>query len=342
MHNIATVNGVQTFAGERPGWHMLGKDVGHAMTSREAIEAAGLSGWNLQAVPVYVQLEGDDGGSNLLTVPGRRAILRGLDNAILGTVGDRYQILHNEEAFEVTDGLLQDGVMTYSAAGALGIGERVWLLARIGEAFEPREGDRVFPYLLFTSAHDGSGSALAKLTFTRVVCENTLNIALGGIGQVVRVRHTATVKSRLEEGYKLFGLVSKQSKRIAEVFKVMAETKATDEIKEKVVNILAPMPAEASESVEDKIRRERLHLWRLLNGATPAVQLADPETVWGVFNAATEWIDWLEPRKGMDQNSANAPGTDPWYLRRLLYSSEGQGEDRRQAVFKALSPALAI
>jgi phage/plasmid-like protein (TIGR03299 family) len=337
--NIAFINGKYTYAGERPGWHNLGQDVGHAMTAAEAMEAAGLAGWDLEAKDMYVQLP--DG--TYVEAPDRRAIFRNLDNVILGTVGSKYTILPNEEAFEALDGLLADGAMKYATAGALGRGERVWILAKVGEDFEPLTGDVITPYMLFTAAHDGSGAARGKLVNTRVVCQNTLAVALGEGGNEFRIRHTATIKERLGQASQLLGIISKQQKRINEVFRQFAETKAEKEVQERVLNMLTPAPSgDESDTVRDRLQQERFQLWRIIEGATPAVKIANPETLWGTFNACTEWIDWLEPRKGMDADSANKPDSDPWYVRRLVYSFDGIGADRRQKVFNTLRAALPV
>ena len=109
-------------------------------------------------------------------IQGYKANVRDSDRKILGVVTDRYKVIQNQEAFAFTDALLGEGVR-YETAGSLQEGRRVWLLARL-----PREyiiaGERISPYMVFSNTHDGSGAVKTALTPIRVVCNNTLNLAL--------------------------------------------------------------------------------------------------------------------------------------------------------------------
>jgi phage/plasmid-like protein (TIGR03299 family) len=315
----------------------MGQVVGHTMTNAEAAREAGLADWDLQALPCYAQTED---GENLLI--DRRAIYRKLDGQILGNVGSKYVIVPNEQAFEAMDGMLEDGSMQYVTAGALGKGERVWILGKIDEDFEVISGDVIAPYALFTTSHDGSGAVMGKLVHTRVVCQNTLASALGEHGISFSLRHTTTVSARLEEARERLGIVSKASKRLAAIFQKMAVSGVTTKQQERVINILAPeAKQDASDLVRERAQNDRLAIWKLLNGGSETVKLAGPDTLWGAYNAATEWIDWLEPRKGMDSGSTNKAG-EPWQTRRLVYSTDGLGAARRQEVFNFLRQEVTV
>ena len=95
----------------------------------------------------------------------------------MGVVSDRYRIVQNEEAFQFTDDLLGEGV-TYETAGSLQGGKKVWMLAKLPEKYIIA-GDEVTPYLVFFHSHDGSSGVKVAMTPVRVVCQNTLNLALG-------------------------------------------------------------------------------------------------------------------------------------------------------------------
>ena len=148
-------------------WHGLGRIIMDAPASREALELAGLD-WQVESRNIY-------SGTGAM-IPGHRANVRSTDDAVLGVVSDRYRIVQNEEAFQFTDDLLGEGV-TYETAGSLQGGKKVWMLARL-----PRKyliaGDQVVPYLVIFNSHDGSSGVKVAMTPIRVVCQNTLNLAL--------------------------------------------------------------------------------------------------------------------------------------------------------------------
>ena len=130
-------------------------------------------------------------------IPGYRANVRSTDDAVLGVVSDRYRIVQNEEAFQFTDDLLGEGV-TYETAGSLQGGKKVWMLARL-----PRKyliaGDQVEPYLVIFNSHDGSSGVKVAMTPIRVVCQNTLNLALNTAKRSWTARHTENVLLRVQD-----------------------------------------------------------------------------------------------------------------------------------------------
>ena len=169
-------------------WHGLGRIIMDAPASREALELAGLD-WQVESRNIY-------SGTGAM-IPGYRANVRSTDDAVLGVVSDRYRIVQNEEAFQFTDDLLGEGV-TYETAGSLQGGKKVWMLARL-----PRKyliaGDQVEPYLVIFNSHDGSSGVKVAMTPTRVVCQNTLNLALNTAKRSWTARHTENVLLRVQD-----------------------------------------------------------------------------------------------------------------------------------------------
>lgn len=169
-------------------WHGLGRIIMDAPASREALELAGLD-WQVESRNIY-----SDTGA---MIPGYRANVRSTDDAVLGVVSDRYRIVQNEEAFQFTDDLLGEGV-TYETAGSLQGGKKVWMLARL-----PRKyliaGDQVEPYLVIFNSHDGSSGVKVAMTPIRVVCQNTLNLALNTAKRSWTARHTENVLLRVQD-----------------------------------------------------------------------------------------------------------------------------------------------
>ena len=172
---------------EKP-WHGLGTEVKEAPTSADALVYAGLD-WTVDQKNVYAE----DG----TLISGYKVNVRSTDNAVLGIVSDRYRVVQNEDAFKFTDDLLGAGV-TYETAGALQGGKKVWMLARMPQRYIIA-GDEIAPYLVVMSSHDGSSGVKVAMTPIRVVCQNTLNLALGSAKRVWTTKHTENVMSRVHE-----------------------------------------------------------------------------------------------------------------------------------------------
>lgn len=183
-------------------WHGLGRIIMDAPASREALELAGLD-WQVESRNIY-------SGTGAM-IPGYRANVRSTDDAVLGVVSDRYRIVQNEEAFQFTDDLLGEGV-TYETAGSLQGGKKVWMLARL-----PRKyliaGDQVVPYLVIFNSHDGSSGVKVAMTPIRVVCQNTLNLALNTAKRSWTARHTENVLLRVQDARETLQLASNYIKR---------------------------------------------------------------------------------------------------------------------------------
>lgn len=151
--NVETMFSVR----EKP-WHGLGTVVAEALSSKEALLAAGLN-WNVEQEPIYTEAKEP--------IEGYRVNIRDTDRKVLGVVSDRYKVIQNSEAFAFTDELLGEGV-GYETAGALQEGRKVWLLARMPHEYIIT-GERITPYLLFSNTHDGTGAVKVALTPIRVV-----------------------------------------------------------------------------------------------------------------------------------------------------------------------------
>ena len=168
---------------EKP-WHGLGTRVEDAPGSREALELAGLD-WQV--------IQTTDGQA----ISGFMANIRNTDSRVLGVVTDRYKVVQNEDAFAFTDQLLGEGV-TYETAGSLQNGRRTWLLAKLPQRYII-SGDEITPYMVFMNTHDGTGAIRVAMTPVRVVCMNTLNLALSTAKRSWSTNHTGDIAGKMED-----------------------------------------------------------------------------------------------------------------------------------------------
>lgn len=230
---------------EKP-WHGLGVRVAEALSSREALAAAGLD-WKV----VQQGIRTEDG----LDIPGFQANVRDLDGKVLGIVSDRYKVVQNEEAFAFTDRLLGEGVR-YETAGSLNGGRKVWVLARM-----PREyimlGDRVSPYLVFSNTHDGGGAIRVAMTPVRVVCSNTLNLALSTAARSWSTMHTARVQDRIGEAENTLFLAEHYMDMLGKEFEKLSRVKLTDTKAREAIHALLPLDESMSRMQKKNISRQR-------------------------------------------------------------------------------------
>lgn len=211
-------------------WHGLGTRVEEALDSAEALEKSGLD-WNVIQKPIMTDA--------LEPIPGFKANIRDKDNRVLGVVSDRYKVVQNSEAFDFTDALLNEGVR-YETAGSLQDGKKIWLLARLPEKYII-EGDNIEPYLVFSNSHDGSGSIKVAMTPVRVVCQNTLNIALSNAKRVWSTVHVGDLANRMDEAHNTLFLAQKYMSSLGEEVHRLNKIMLSDAKVIEFINMLLPM-----------------------------------------------------------------------------------------------------
>lgn len=214
---------------EKP-WHGLGTMVMEAPTSADALALAGLD-WNVIQKPVVTE----DG----IPIPGFKANLRDTDEKVLGIVTDRYKVIQNTDAFSFTDELLGEGV-TYETAGSLQEGRRTWLLAKLPQRYII-SGDEITPYLVFMNSHDGTGSIKAAMTPIRVVCQNTLNLALSTAKRYWSTNHTGDIRGKMEEARYTLLYADQYMAELGKAIDSLTHMKLTDRQVYEYIDALFPL-----------------------------------------------------------------------------------------------------
>ena len=211
-------------------WHGLGTKVLEAPDSEGALIAAGLN-WNVVQEPIFT------GGNE--PIRGYKANIRDSDRRVLGVVTDRYKVIQNHEAFAFTDELLGQGVR-YETAGSLQDGKKVWLLAHMPHEYII-SGERISPYLLFSNTHDGSGAIKVALTPIRVVCNNTLNLALSTAKRSWSMVHTGDIRSKMQEARDTLFMAERYMDELGKEFEALRLKKLSDQKVMEYIEILLPV-----------------------------------------------------------------------------------------------------
>lgn len=263
-------------------WHGLGRVIESAPTSEDAIRLAGLD-WNVVQEPVYT--------SDGILIPNYKANIRDTDRKVLGMVTDKYKIVQNADAFAFTDALLGEGVK-YETAGSLASGKRVWMLASLED--RKLADELVSPYLVFTNSHDGTGAVKVAMVNVRVVCQNTLNLALKQAERHWSCSHMGDINGKMEDARNTLLNANAYMESLEEEFGELKLQKLTiDKVKE-YVDMLIPVDEINDSNI--KIVRLKEKREELMDRYLYAPDLRDVEhSAFRFVNAVSDFATHSEP-----------------------------------------------
>lgn len=295
------------FSVQKKAWHGLGQVVQEYPTSAEAIRHAGLD-YQVVKRPLYtrpgeetsVNECGEISVNEEIEVSGYFSTVRTDTKQVLGVVGKDYHIVQNAEAFAFFDAIVGggDGIL-YETAGALGNGERIFITAKLPDYIRVGNGDDVTEkYIFLTTSHDGTGSITAAFTPVRIVCQNTLNAAFRSMSNVVRIKHTAGAKQRLEDAHRVMGLANMMSSQLEEVFNRWAKIRITDAEVKKLISIALSPNKETLAAIQKGEEDELSTLFKnSVDSAFTYAMMNDTQqmdttkgTVFGAYNAVTGYF----------------------------------------------------
>ena len=279
----------QMFSVREKPWHYeLTKDhvklIQEAPTSKEALIAAGLD-WSVISTPVYQE--------NGLLIPGYKANVRDKDNMVLGIVSNRYKVVQNTEAFEFTDSLIGEtefGEVRYETAGSLCDGKKVWLLAKMPA--RKILDDDVEPYICFANSFDGSGAVQVCATPVRIVCMNTMNLALNTAKRKWSTKHVGDMQSKLEEARMCLQLTDKYMNALDIEADRLANKKLYEEQIEEILNEMFVVDDNASDRKKNNILQFKNHFWTAYN--MPDIEKFE-DTAWKAVNAMSDVVTHSAP-----------------------------------------------
>jgi len=270
------------YVGRNVPWHGLGASVIEAPDSQEALEVAGLN-WTVIQQPIYT--------AGRQVIPNYKANVRDTDNSVLGVVTDRYQIVQNDEAFAFTDELLGQGVR-YETAGSLQSGKRVWMLAKLPEKYIIA-GEKIEPFLVFSNSHDGTAGIKVAVTPVRVVCQNTLNLALNTARRSWSAKHTGNVQERMHEARETLGLAHMYMEKLGAEFNKLSQIKLSDTSIFGFINDLLPYPADATQVQRKNVDQLRGDIQTRYFDAPDLKPL--PKTGYRLINAVSDFATHAKP-----------------------------------------------
>lgn len=316
------------YVGETP-WHGLGKKVPRQTSAEDMIRAANLD-WVMFTQPASGAVQDAKG------LWSRRRLMREpvgpeREPVEFGLVGKRYVVVQNRDAFQFFDPLLDTGVATLESAGALHHGEVVWIQARVTKAYEIEVGDEVRPFVLLSTRHDGEGAVNVRFSLTRVVCQNTLNVATKAAKAAYSIPHTGRPAERLRDaGVKvLTKLIDETMDRATRIFDSMRQHDMDNEaIREFMGSIYEP--PKPRDGAATTVRR--VSMWdrieERLKAQAAGADSAGGETLWGLYNAITFVEDDMAREAGRDGGDMSIALDRIWF---------GTAAERKLKAFNAAS-----
>lgn len=293
-HEIDTTTGLPAIAyvGDEP-WHSLGQKLLPGATIEEWTAAAGLN-WDVARAPVEFKI-----GDAQASMPSRNVLYRTDTQAPLSVVSDTYRVVQPAQIMDFFREVTSKTDAQLETAGSLFSGRVIWALARMGDDLLIKD-DTIAPFLMLSTSYDMSTPTIAKLVATRVVCNNTIQLALNEAGKrQIRIPHSTEfraeeVRAGLEISLDAFDLFKQQALKISGI------PFAQSDMDRFLLNLLQPEKGEVDGEV---IRKSKGYssIMNLFTGAQlGAEQDASKNTAWGALNAVTQFIDHV---KGRNQSS---------------------------------------
>jgi phage/plasmid-like protein (TIGR03299 family) len=310
-HQVETM----AYAGEVP-WHGLGTNVPADLGPIQMMQKAGCD-WTVSKQQMYV-LDG-------IPVTGKKALIRDSDNSVLDIVGDDWNPVQNDEAFEFFHEYCMAGDMEMHTAGSLDNGRNVWVLAKVKESFSILGDDQVDSYLLFSNPHKYGKAIDVRFTPIRVVCNNTLTMSLNADSKnQVKLNHRTAFDADMVK--QTLGIAHDKFEKYKEVAEFLSSKRYTKESLVNYYNEVFPHTYAGSkgktvESFDDltKNAKAAFDVLHTQPGATKG-----EGSFWQAFNSVTFMTDHLMGR------SAETRLNSAWF---------GQNQTRK---VKALQKAVEL
>ena len=302
----------------KPAWHNLANrifNIDEDVTTQMMLDEAKLSNWNVRLSPLtdHISSEWNDVSNSQLVI--RDNPFNG-ETDVLSTVGSRYHVLQNEELFDFADAIHDaNPECRWESAGSLKKGRVVFGSVDIPRTMvlDPQgANDETKLYLIVWTSHDGSVAVQAAITPVRVVCQNTLNLAMNNAKQSFKIRHTQTAEGKIQVARETLGLALGYFDDFEKEAQALFAESVNDKQFLDIVKTVYPKPAEDSSKIaQTKWDNKMVTLNELYHNSPTNANIKG--TKWGVFNTLTERLDYFRSSRKSNTESkwASASGFDP-------------------------------
>lgn len=299
-HELSFQNGLAEFAylkSDGLAWHGFGQSVDDNQPLETWLNASNMGNWTIEAKPLLAAIDG-----TMHLINGQKSLHRSDNNRHLAIVSERYNIVQPKEVIEFFSELITSFGFQLATCGVLFGGKRFWAMANIGETVNVLGTDRVDGKLLFSTSCDGTLASTIQYTTVRVVCNNTLRMAVNNAADSVRVTHGQ--KFDADEVKRILGI---GENRLDE-FKQIAEACASYQLTtDKALGFFYKALAlnTEDESVDHSKKQTVKALMTLFNGQAKGSDIA-PNSLWQALNCVTEYVDHVRPTTTVDHRRDSA------------------------------------
>lgn len=285
MHLVQSM----AYVGQEP-WHGLGNKLAPKQPLQTWAKAAGMD-WSIEEAEVRF-VAGNKNLGSIHAFPEQKVLYRSDNKAPLSVVSARYQVVQPAEILEFYRDLTEHSGFELETAGVLKDGKKLWALARTGQSVALKGKDTVNGYVLLATACDGTLATTAQHTSVRVVCNNTLQIALGDSAGAVKVGHRSQFDAQAVK--RQLGIAVSSWDAFIVRMKALSERKVSDAAAEKFLRRVLTYPTTnpANRDVLAVNERAIKAVAELYSGRGKGADLASASgTAWGLLNAVTEYVD---------------------------------------------------
>nr|WP_202608334.1 DUF932 domain-containing protein [Burkholderia pseudomallei] len=272
-------------------WHGLGNKLAPKQPLEVWARAAGMN-WSIEEAEVRFVAAGNRSLGSIHAFPEQKVLYRSDTQAPLSVVSARYQVVQPAEILEFYRDLTEHSGFELETAGVLKDGKKLWALARTGQSVTLKGKDTVNGYVLLATACDGTLATTAQHTSVRVVCNNTLQIALGDSAAAVKVGHRSQFDAQAVK--RQLGIAVSSWDAFMVRMKALSERKMSDAAAEKFLRrvLTYPTTSPANRDVLAVNERAIKAVAELYSGRGKGADLASASgTAWGLLNAVTEYVD---------------------------------------------------
>lgn len=277
------------YVGQTP-WHNLGNQLPPKQPIEVWAEKAGMN-WNICETPVRYMAEQAGALGSIMTFEDQKVLFRSDTKAPLSVVGGRYKLVQPHEVLEFYRDLVEVSGFELETAGVLKAGRKYWALARTGKETVLKGSDRVKGYLLLATSCDGTLATTATPTTIRVVCNNTLSIALNGATSAIKVPHSTSFDADAVK--RQLGIAVSQWDSFMYRMKTLAERKVkSHESMNYFLKVLCQSDGHGDPALGLTNERALKKVQSLYEGQGRGAELAAAKgTAWGLLSAVTEFVD---------------------------------------------------
>lgn len=302
---LETVSSINAIERNIP-FHELGVQTEGLLTARECMEKAGLN-WQVELMPCYAQLP----NGSFIEVKGNKIPVRTDENIPFKAVGNRYHPFQNKDAFNFLDNIVDDFGATYDSAGAFDNGAIVYIMLKLSDDIVIGD-DKVVPYLTLVNSHNGTTSLKAFTTPIRIVCSNTLRLAMQNAVSSFSFKHTQNAGTKISQARKSLQLGFAYYGEMQEELDKLIDVQVKKDEVQKMLDLILPVvertDIEGNVLNEGVVSKQKLAHTKILNNFDNADSPSTVGNAWGLLNAVNSWELWEKEMRNTDRAERQAKG----------------------------------